>query len=150
MPLTVTRGNPWGVPASIRVLSKRYSPALAPLREAIRRKCDFVVAWNRARGHMNHNGIHDHRSAQLPPIIVIRGARPSPPQADLNCKPTFWSPRSSLSARVRKVERIVVLHREREKVRERKRERKKRLIASNQLRTGREHVAHSKLSLMAL
>ena len=30
MPLTVTRGNPRRVPASIQVLSKRFSPALPP------------------------------------------------------------------------------------------------------------------------
>ena len=42
MPLTVTRGNPWGVPASIRVLSKRSSPAL-PLRGHPRKCYHFVV-----------------------------------------------------------------------------------------------------------
>jgi len=47
MPLTVTRGNPWSVPASIRVLSKRSSPAL-PLR-GHPRKYDFVVVKSSTR-----------------------------------------------------------------------------------------------------
>jgi len=51
MPLTVTRGNPWGVPASIRVLSKRSSPALPP-RKAIPENVTLSW-WNRR--HVNHN-----------------------------------------------------------------------------------------------
>lgn len=51
MPLTVTRGNPWGVPASIRVLSKRSSPALPPRGHP--RKYDFFVVESST--HLNRN-----------------------------------------------------------------------------------------------
>lgn len=55
MPLTVTRGNPWGVPASIRVLSKSFSPALPPRDHP--RKYDFFVI--ELSTYTNHNRSFD-------------------------------------------------------------------------------------------